>query len=420
MSNQKDAANEISGATYWWPLIVIFPVLGAGVVKATPLAAYIPVDLTVTALAIVYSAAMLRLLSHGWHVRGLLPLLAFTLIIILDQFRVPNGSYGEIKFGIFLGSAMGASVAIAILVGSGRRLESFNLSWPLLAGMTILLALPSLGTLGDTTAGGFLESAGRLYIGDATSGNSGGIGYIAATGLIYVVIASSAGKMRVFYAIPLGALFTLFAFGSASRGAALGLIAAALVGAALISKHLRLILRLLFAVALTLLILLLIIPDSVKSRLNFNDPTRLELWGAARDGFLSQPIIGNGLGSFADTYTPYGYPHNLFLEVGYELGIVGLVVLAIILVIAWRNIYAFRDQYPVVILGCITAFFLAGSMVSSDITNRYLWIPLTLCLTVPSIYGGHRSQSRRRGLAPRTNSNSRQVSMDRRVIPSTP
>ena len=52
--------------------------------------------------------------------------------------------------------------------------------------------------------------------------------------------------------------------------------------------------------------------------------------------FAASPVFGAGLGAFAATGADF-YPHNLFLEVAAELGLVGLAALAVWLFMAIRG-----------------------------------------------------------------------------------
>lgn len=64
--------------------------------------------------------------------------------------------------------------------------------------------------------------------------------------------------------------------------------------------------------------------------IDLSDASSRERWYAfysAWDMFLESPIIGHGHGSFSQL-TVYPYPHNLFLEAGSELGLIGLVLAA--------------------------------------------------------------------------------------------
>jgi hypothetical protein len=105
--------------------------------------------------------------------------------------------------------------------------------------------------------------------------------------------------------------------------------------------------------------------------------------------WAQQPVIGQGVGSWPVLY--YGkdiawYPHNLFLEVLVEFGLIGLLLLAAVAVAALRRISVPRlREDPVlmcVAMLCIVTFFYA--MTSSDITqNRNLFAMVGLLVMRP-------------------------------------
>jgi hypothetical protein len=101
--------------------------------------------------------------------------------------------------------------------------------------------------------------------------------------------------------------------------------------------------------------------------------------------FLSSPLVGTGLGSFAgavpDTQHPgffYPYPHNLPLEIAAAMGVVGLVVilgplLAGWALLLWRGVKT--ASAPIATLMVVVAVFLVVANVSGDIpSDRGLWI----------------------------------------------
>jgi O-antigen ligase len=82
--------------------------------------------------------------------------------------------------------------------------------------------------------------------------------------------------------------------------------------------------------------------------------TRAQLF--ALEAWSRAPIIGWGVGEFEERYAPVGwrYPHNLFLEVLMEQGLVGFGLLAALmglgLVRAWKLWPTERSQWPVIAL----------------------------------------------------------------------
>jgi O-antigen ligase len=127
----------------------------------------------------------------------------------------------------------------------------------------------------------------------------------------------------------------LFSF---SRGAMLGLIATALVGFWLMSK--RPVHYLTLALAVTLSIRLagsevrqeFMTVFAEKEERDFSAQSRLDLWSNAWDSILKRPILGVGPDHFPLIAKEYGWPagkevHNLWFQLGAELGLPGLLLL---------------------------------------------------------------------------------------------
>jgi O-antigen ligase len=113
-----------------------------------------------------------------------------------------------------------------------------------------------------------------------------------------------------------------------------------------------------FVVALVILALFLVSPVSPLDRLlhptgsdTDSSEARLQLWSIAFRIFADHPILGVGLWQFAPymrAYMPSGVdlqfhvPHNTYLEIGVELGIVGLALFLAMLFFAILNLSRLR------------------------------------------------------------------------------
>src|SRR5580704_8567455 len=88
-------------------------------------------------------------------------------------------------------------------------------------------------------------------------------------------------------------------------------------------------------------------------QLDDSNKFRLEIWSAGWKMILDHPILGVGAGQFPTAYgtiyagrfhTAWMNPHNLFLQVTAELGIVGLIVFSYFLIQIWRaNRWVLRE-----------------------------------------------------------------------------
>jgi len=86
---------------------------------------------------------------------------------------------------------------------------------------------------------------------------------------------------------------------------------------------------------------------------------RAELWGNSVKGILESPYIGYGLGS-SGVISGSAYPHNLFLQVMIDGGIVATILL---------------------LLACIIPYVRTMQLLSTNSLKSYIWLPFLACYT---------------------------------------
>jgi len=107
---------------------------------------------------------------------------------------------------------------------------------------------------------------------------------------------------------------------------------------------------------------------------------RVKAYGLAIQLFVDHPLIGSGTGSFHYFHGYFHYPHNIFLEIGAENGILGLVLFGgflLYLVMSYRRISRNPNIGKInkkLCYGCFLIFLfqLIGLQFSGDITSRKL------------------------------------------------
>jgi len=204
--------------------------------------------------------------------------------------------------------------------------------------------------------------------------------------------------VQFFFAILLFCLMIFSMLLTGSRGPLLSVFLAFLFAVPFSIKHLRL--KYLKTVIISLSIILLIVVVSnvvidvnniqfasverIMRNLttlgqNSSDQARINLYIEAVDNFIDTEGLGLGTGGFSYYFgvIKYRYPHNLFLEVAAEQGIIGLmlllflmcaVIFQLIKLIKLKNIY-------IIGLFALWLFTLFNSFVSMDISgNYYFWI----------------------------------------------
>ena len=114
---------------------------------------------------------------------------------------------------------------------------------------------------------------------------------------------------------------------------------------------------------------------------------RVELWSAGWESFIERPLVGLGTGGFADAFPSELYPHNLFLELAAELGIVGLL-----LVVAFTTagfvaaLRAYRSTDPQVsrraaLVTALLASALTNAAFSGNVSsNAAVWLAVGLAV----------------------------------------
>jgi O-antigen ligase len=182
-----------------------------------------------------------------------------------------------------------------------------------------------------------------------------------------------------------------------SRGAIIALVAGALVYLWLTSRRLSIIL-------VAAILFLALITDAVMgfpllSKFGQFSDARIPLWIAAWGMFVDAPILGFGPHTYGLFYQSYletarlpefsvveprftPWPHNLYLEVLAEQGLIGLTILMLLLAAAlnraWKLVQARSHdtrRYGIAALASLLVICLAGLY---ELTFLRLWLPIIL------------------------------------------
>jgi O-antigen ligase/polysaccharide polymerase Wzy-like membrane protein len=105
---------------------------------------------------------------------------------------------------------------------------------------------------------------------------------------------------------------------------------------------------------------------------------------------LAYPM-GRGAGGY-QFETQFGYPHNAFVEIASEQGVIGLALLLALMVTAFRASLRAREgpfSPESILTGGLLIVLVTDAMVSQTFTQfRELWFALGLALAVPHIGAG--------------------------------
>ncbi|OPZ85134.1 MAG: hypothetical protein BWY76_01541 [bacterium ADurb.Bin429] len=109
------------------------------------------------------------------------------------------------------------------------------------------------------------------------------------------------------------------------------------------------------------------------------------LYTFAWRGFMADPL-GRGIGSFAYSGMLDSYPHNIFLEVAYELGLPGLLAVASMYLVALRRLWRLWLSPPHRMLAAMLGVMMLYMLKAGDIaTWAFQWIYLYMLIVATPV-----------------------------------
>lgn len=370
-------------------LLAIF--LVAGGLKTSPALSGLPIDLTILTAGGVMVAVILRAMRPD-GVRSFPPAtvlgVGVAAIVVVSVLWAPDARLGldkALRFETFTMIAFFAPLVLVRTRGDLKRLMIFLV----LASLAIALtAVPgSDPTEPLTVAGGQSEIELALY-------SSSGL--VAIVGYLMLVPGS---RLRILWLLP-AALLANTVIAAGSRGVLLGTILALLVigAAAAIRARVKAVPIAIMAGAVAVIVLfgsqivnpaaqqkyegLLAGGDAPKTlgKRNFLVQDGVEI-------ALEHPM-GIGAGGY-QVETGFAYPHNAFVEIAAEQGVIGLALLGALMIAAFRSILRAREgplSPEAILAGGLLIVLVSDAMVSQTFTQfRELWFALGLALAVPWI-----------------------------------
>jgi O-antigen ligase len=314
-----------------------------------------------------------------------------TALLVLRLTVSPDQLYGSQKVQLFL-TTCALPFAAAAVIGASRRMTDVFLRGFVAVGIGTAV-YDMLAIVGGSAAS---VNAGR-YTADASI-DPIELGRQMAAVIVVLAAATAsarAGRRRLLYAaLMLPAAVALLASGS--RGPLLGLVAA-LVVLTLTRLHDPVVLRRLLAtLAVGALVgggaVVALVPPQTAARAlsafaggdtSGESTTRAQLWNEALRALPNDPLalaFGRGTGAFAHLDPAYSYPHNVPIELLYELGLVGLAAftLAIVTAVVRVSGVALR-RGPTSRVAGLTAALLVAAIVNSQFTgdlagNTDIWL----------------------------------------------
>jgi O-antigen ligase len=285
------------------------------------------------------SVAALLLRGEGAvGMRGLLSLpvaMAFALLALMMLRLGASGdqSYGTEKIELYFADCLVLLVG-AVFLGANRRAFRFSLLLTL-----AVAAAESVYLIGEILSGASETFVGRFAVsaqeGPILLGRDGGTGVLIA---MFVVLAWPRGWIRTsaIVALPL-CLISLIAAGS--RGPVVACVVGLVVLLSLVGADRqvrRRLAALIGALVGAAIVVPFVVPGSAVGRSlstilggagGLSSDGRSTLWASAYTSLSHHVLLGIGTGGFGSLNLGYPYPHNILLEVGLELGALGLLAL---------------------------------------------------------------------------------------------
>jgi O-antigen ligase len=366
----------------------------SGHVKASPVLAWLPVDLTAVALLLVGGAVGLTLL---WKKPVAMPVGGFLILAALvPGFLVgtDNPTTPHDRVSILISIYTAVSAFWLLRSAESRRV----LLWSMTAGGILILPLLQTGTAGTLSVDGqgATISAARM---------------LGVSILILLVLGMSGrirGRVSKFLAAAVVVVLGYALIGTGSRGPTLA-FALALMAAVLIVRR-DLVKRVAIAAVLVVLawVALLVAGDTGAERLrgaafaggDLGNSPRVVLW---KEALAAMPTLpeGCGWGNFWSVLTPgarldSGYSqhaHDIVLEAFVEGGwVAGLAVTAFIALALRRQLWSTHGNPHEAALFAVALFMVAISMVSGTLgDDRAMFAILAAAFAVPN---PRRSQTR--------------------------
>ena len=372
------------------PQLLLAAFLVAGGLKAAPWLSSLPVDLTLLTAAGVLAAVLVR----AWKPDGIRPLpysallaLGLAALVGISVIWSPAPDLGLDKALRFQTLTMIAFFAPFVLVRSRADLIRLMI---FLLGATLAVALTAVPGQDPnqplTVAGGESEIELALY-------SSSGI--VAAIYLLMVLPS----RWRFLFLVP-AVMLAQTVIAAGSRGVLIGTILALLVIAAQAVARAR-------VKIVPIALIVAAVAAAVAFGAEVAGPAAAEKYeglvggGSApetlgkrnflvQDGvtiFLEHPM-GHGASGY-EHETGFPYPHNAFVEVAAEQGVIGAALLLALMTTAFLSTRRAREgplSPEAILTGGLLIVLVADAMVSQTFTQfRELWFAMGLALAIPLI-----------------------------------
>jgi O-antigen ligase len=347
----------------------------------------------------------LALLSGAWpasrSARQILapPILLIAVLAALLIVRLDPGTYPKAKIELFLAQSVPLLLAGMLIAFRATTFRLYLL-------LTLAVALGDAVVLTQHLSSNDATQVFTARYTIGTTFNPIWAGRFAAIGVLIALALilggfSKRARLVGYLSLP---FLTVALLASGSRGPVVALLVALVVLVGLVMQNRQLRRRLAqiaVGVGAAILVAALIVPSAAIDRsasFLFGDASglssngRTQLWGKGLSLFYSHFWTGVGTGGFSRYEPPpILYPHNIVLEAGAELGVLGMAVVVAFLYLSlrtafrvWREASSHEDRIAGALILSVLVATVLNSLLSDAIETTD-----TLCLVAGLAYGLH-------------------------------
>jgi len=370
-------------------------------------------DLTIFFGSIVVISIIFNIIKNKLKIpkisnKLLLPYIILVVIMFGSLIYTKSPVYGTDKFLRFITITTLAIFAPIFLFKTQKKLNNFFYS---LIAISTLMNVNSI--FNSTNLNGFHTAFGSNYL---ALGRITGMSFLIIT--FYFLSYKNTVRKKIFWIFLL--LLNLFGiFYGGGRGPMVSLAITLLFSVIFILLSLSIknskynnktIKKTLFMILTSIIVLFSFAPifytSITRTKILFTQEQggksasrRLHAYNTALNDFIKKPILGSGVGGFSDRHAGIDqriYPHNIFLEIGSELGILGLI--SFLALVAFCFVHLLRTQINpknekeyllATTILFLLIFMLLNSCVSGDINDNrtfFVWIGVAYALNNIFLY----------------------------------
>jgi O-antigen ligase len=313
-------------------------------------------------------------------------------LLLIGLLWTPSPKYGLHKVEAYILYNLMIFYCVTLFEGDRRRLERIIKTGALLGILFFFVDLAYFLAVGDVG-----EWERFSFLGFSSIGLGRSLGVLVISLLLVAKISSSIYRRNLLLAFIVPLIF--FIYNTGSRGPTFALLITVFVYFIIFEKR-PLWQKLGFGVITVIVAygLFSFAPQEAQARylnlLRNDDPELNVLYTGSRRylyelgirAFKTHPFLGLGTGGYSDFYGAGDhklYPHNLFLEMACELGIVGLTIIILFVFFNLRLAFTIIKNHPRITQNnfylfwgiLIFTFGLINSMVTGDIAdNMLIWV----------------------------------------------